>query len=59
MSKKKKILIADPNELLCRRLKTHRSAKSYIFETAKGGFECLAKLDTFRPDLVLMELMLP
>ena len=54
-----KILIADPDEQIGKLLKSSKSAGPYVFETAKMGFECLAKLDTFQPDLVLLELMLP
>jgi phosphoribosyl 1,2-cyclic phosphodiesterase/ActR/RegA family two-component response regulator len=56
---KKKILIADPDQRLGKLIKSHKSAGRYIFETATTGFDCLAKLDSFQPDLVLMELMLP
>jgi phosphoribosyl 1,2-cyclic phosphodiesterase/ActR/RegA family two-component response regulator len=56
---KKKILIADPDEQITKLLKKHKSASHYTFETAKTGFECLAKLDTFKPDLIIAELMLP
>jgi phosphoribosyl 1,2-cyclic phosphodiesterase/ActR/RegA family two-component response regulator len=56
---KKKILIADPDEQIAKILKKSKSASAYIFETVKTGFECLAKLDTFKPDLLLIELMLP
>src|ERR1700722_19313413 len=56
---KKKILIADPDEQIARILKKSKSASAYIFEKVSTGFECLAKLDTFKPDLLLIELMLP
>ncbi len=56
---KKRILIADPDEKIAKLLKKHKSASCYLFETARTGFECLSKLDTFQPDLILMELMLP
>lgn len=55
---KKRILIADPDEQIIRRLKKHKNSSRYIFDTAKNGFECLAKIETFHPDLILMELML-
>ncbi|MBI2809628.1 MAG: response regulator [Candidatus Melainabacteria bacterium] len=57
--KKKKILVADPDENIIKLLKKHKSYSQYEFETAKDGFECLSKLDKFHPDLVLIELMLP
>ncbi len=56
---KKKILIADPDESIAKTLKKSKNGSSFIFEVAKNGFECLAKIDTFKPDLILVELMLP
>lgn len=56
---KMRILIADPDEKLIRTLKKYKKANLYIFEVAKNGYECLAKLDSFQPDLLLIELMLP
>lgn len=56
---KKKILIADSDEQIIKILKKNKSFASYVFETAKTGFECLSKLDTFKPDLILIDLMLP
>ena len=47
------------DDTLLKALKKHRHFSHYHFETAEDGFACLAKLDTFRPDLVLVELMLP
>lgn len=57
--KKKKILIADQDDQLIKLVKKNKSAGRYIFETAKNGFECLSKLDSFKPDLILIELLLP
>ncbi len=56
---KKKILIADPDSHVFELLKKDKSASLYIFETAKSGFECLSKIDSFKPDLIFMELLLP
>lgn len=56
---KMKILIADPDAQISKLIKKNKSASRYVFETARTGFECLAKLDTFQPDLIFMELMLP
>jgi len=38
--------------------KKAKSAGQYLFETAATGFECLAKIETFKPDLVIVDLML-
>lgn len=56
---KKKILIADQDEQIIKRIKKNKNAERYLFENARTGFECLSKLDTFQPDLVIVELMLP
>jgi CheY-like chemotaxis protein len=56
---KKKILIADPDEQMSKLLKRHKSASTYVIESAKSGFECLSKIEAFNPDLILIELMLP
>jgi CheY-like chemotaxis protein len=56
---KKRILIADSDGTLSKRIKKQKGSTLYHFETAKNGFECLAKIERFKPDLLLMELMLP
>ncbi len=56
---KKKILIADSDPKIAKAIKNHKNASHYIFETASHGPECLAKIETFHPDLVFMELLLP
>lgn len=57
--KKLKILIADPDDQIGKVIKKHKGASLYHFEIAKTGFDCLAKIDSFKPHLILMELMLP
>lgn len=56
---KKKILIADPDSQVSKWIRKNKSASRYIFEIAFNGFDCLSKLETFHPDLVVIELMLP
>ncbi len=53
--KKKKILIADADGDIAKRIRKNRSSIHYRFETARDGFECLAKLDRFQPDLILID----
>jgi CheY-like chemotaxis protein len=56
---KKRILLADPSKDLIREI-LHASKNShYQFETATTGPECLKKIETFQPDLVLLDLLLP
>ncbi len=59
MNKKKKILIADSDPKIAKAIKSHKGSSHYLFETASNGFECLAKIETFHPDLIFMELLLP
>ncbi len=56
---KHKILIADPDRTMATLIKNIKGSERYHFEVAKDGFECLAKIEKFQPDLLLIELMLP
>ena len=59
MKEKKKILIADPDRSLVQRIKASKEAKLYQYEQAFCGFSCWSKIDSFAPDLLLIDLMLP
>lgn len=56
---KKKILIADADLSTIKLIRKYPQASLYQWEIVKDGFECLAKIETFQPDLILAELMLP
>ncbi len=56
---KKKILIAHPDHALHSKIKRAKGSSQYHFESAYTGFGCLEKIETFVPDLILLELMLP
>jgi CheY-like chemotaxis protein len=56
---KKRILIADPCLSLCKSIKKSLPISTYSVEMAHSGTECLHKIDTFQPDLIILELMLP
>jgi phosphoribosyl 1,2-cyclic phosphodiesterase/DNA-binding NarL/FixJ family response regulator len=56
---KKRILIADPCKDILQSIKRHKSANLYQIETALSGQECLKKLQSFQPDLVIIDFMLP
>ncbi|MBI2743705.1 MAG: response regulator [Chlamydiales bacterium] len=58
-SAKKRILLADPSKELMRQILHAPDSKTYLFETALNGTECLKKIDTFQPDLILLDLLLP
>ncbi len=57
--RKKRLLIADPNKEILHSIKQYKAAKEYQIEIAKTGSECLKKLKEFRPDLVIVDFMLP
>src|SRR5690348_4906993 len=54
--KRKKILIADSEPALFRKLKQN---KQYQFDHAASGFDCWEKIESFDPDLIVIDLMLP
>lgn len=55
---KKKILIAETDHKIYDLIKKSKTS-SLELEIAKDGFECLAKIETFKPDLIFIELLLP
>ncbi len=56
---KKKILVADSSPSIFQSLLSHKKASSYDWEKAIDGLECLKKLESFNPDLVILDLLLP
>ncbi len=58
-SEKKRILIADPDRSILTQLKSKKGASLYIFDYSPNGNECLKKIDSFQPHLVVINLMLP
>ncbi len=56
---KKKILLADSCLKLLDSLKNSKEAEKFILEIATTGPDCLKKIETFQPDLLLVDLMLP
>jgi DNA-binding response OmpR family regulator len=59
MSKGKKILIIDDEADLRESLKALLQIKGYKVETAGDGLQGLSKLDTFTPDLIILDLNMP
>jgi len=59
MKEKKKILIADADGALQRKIKTSKWASSYECAFASQGFDCWEKIETFAPELIVVDLMLP
>lgn len=58
-SNKKKILIADPSSITIREIFKSSFAKDYDIETVDNGPDCIQKIENFKPDLLIVELLLP
>ena len=56
---RKRILFADPNRTLFTELKSRKGITPYHLEYSSNGNECLKKIETFLPELVVIDLMLP
>jgi CheY-like chemotaxis protein len=56
---KKKVFIADPSRELIDKILASKEAKEYHIEFAHSGEETLKKIKTFKPDLIIMDLLLP
>lgn len=56
---KKKVMIVDDEESLVELVKVLLEKEGYEVITAYSGKECLEKLKRVRPDLILLDLMMP
>lgn len=54
-----KILIVEDEEIIRLGLQDNFELENYIVETAADGEEAIAKADSFLPDLVILDLMIP
>ncbi|MEO6830754.1 MAG: response regulator transcription factor [Chitinophagaceae bacterium] len=54
-----KILIVDDEEDIVQFLSYSLKAKGYLINTAKDGVEAVRKAKEFRPDLILLDVMMP
>jgi two-component system OmpR family response regulator len=59
MSEAERILIVDDDERLCRALARYLHQENYLVQTAHSGAELRALLTAGKPDLVILDLMLP
>ena len=59
MNEKKRILIVDDEKQLVSLVKLHMTMASYEVLTAKDGEEALEIVEKERPDLIILDLMLP
>lgn len=55
----KRILVVDDEPDICRLLERSLGARGYTVEVAQRGVEALQKIRAFRPDLLLLDAMLP
>lgn len=58
-NKKPRILIVDDEERNRRLMSAILKNYGYIFETAMNGVEALEKTETFQPDLIFLDIMMP
>src|SRR6266851_6314191 len=54
-----RILVVDDNELNVKLLEAKLTYEYYVVSTAADGFEALAKIETDKPDIVLLDVMMP
>lgn len=54
-----KILVVEDEEMIRFGLQDNLEMENYIVETAEDGEEAIAKADSFAPDLILLDLMIP
>jgi CheY-like chemotaxis protein len=53
------ILITEDDVMLRDMYKMRLEAEGYIIDTADNGLECLKKVKASKPDLILMDIMMP
>ncbi len=56
---KKRILLADPDRKILTALRGKKGGSQYVFDSCHNGNDCLKKIETFSPDLIVLDLMLP
>ncbi len=59
MDNKKKILVAEDEGFLARAYEGKLSRAGYEVKTVLDGSEILAAMESFRPDLVVLDIMMP
>lgn len=59
MAEKQKILVVEDEEILLTALKEELGSGGYEVEGALDGFEGLEKTKSFKPDLILLDLLMP
>ncbi|MCH2124795.1 MAG: response regulator [Pirellulaceae bacterium] len=59
MTERSRILIADDNQANCELLEAYLAAVDCEVQTAVDGQDTLDKVDSFQPDLILLDVMMP
>ncbi len=59
MADKKKILVVDDDPNIVKLIKTRLEANNYEVITAEDGEECMQKLSTDKPDLIILDILMP
>lgn len=54
-----KVLVVDDEEAICELIKLDLEFEGYQVETAFDGREALEKVESFQPDLIILDIMLP
>jgi two-component system alkaline phosphatase synthesis response regulator PhoP len=54
-----KLLVVDDEKDILEFLKYNLEAKNYIVETAQDGISALKKLESFKPSLIILDVMMP
>jgi DNA-binding response OmpR family regulator len=54
-----RILVVDDDQVIQQLLKVNLELEGYAVEVAADGEEALSLFDAFRPDLVLLDIMMP
>ncbi len=59
MSDSRKVLVVDDDEHIQRSLEQYLQLEEFEVRTASGGAEALGIIEEFKPDLVLLDVMMP
>ncbi len=58
-SRSLKIMVVDDSKTIRRTAETLLKKQGYIVETANDGFDALAKVAEFHPDIIFVDIMMP
>lgn len=58
-TKKMRVLLGEPSEPFAKSLIAAKEAKDFEIYHAKTGPECLDRVETFRPDIIVIDIMMP